>query len=77
MSPLHPPDPRRAKTRPFPMCVLGSQKSSTYPWVRAGLGRLGVGGVKCRYASGSFPPAALLTEHFEHPTYPISGQLFC
>jgi hypothetical protein len=39
-APLHPALPRRAETRPFPSFVLGSSKSSTYPWDRAGLGRL-------------------------------------
>ena len=43
MALLHPPSPSRAKTRPFPSCVLGSQTFSTCPWVRAGLGRLGAG----------------------------------
>jgi hypothetical protein len=33
--------------------VLGSQASSTYSWARAGLGRLRVGRVKHRYASGA------------------------
>jgi hypothetical protein len=56
--------------------------ASTYPWDRAGPGRLGVERVKCRYASGCFSPAALLGKgrvlsrlgwagvmegHFEHP----------
>jgi len=33
---------------------------------RDGLGRLVVGRVKYRYASGFFSPAALLADHFEH-----------
>ena len=79
---LHPPNPRRAKTRPLPGFVLGSSKFSTYPWVRAGLGRLRVGRVKYWYASGFASPAASLLGkervlarlgregemgHFEHP----------
>lgn len=41
---FHPPCPKRAETRSFPTFVLGSSTSSTYPWVRAGLGRLRLGG---------------------------------
>ena len=66
----------------FPSFVLGSKKSSTYLWVRAGLGRLGVGRVRYRYASGFFSPAAslgkgrvlarlgwvgVIGDHFEQP----------
>ncbi len=64
---LHPTDPRHAETFPLPSFVLGSKKSSTYRVERAGLGRLGAGRVKYRYASGSFSPAALLDDLFEHP----------
>jgi len=34
--------------------VLGSKKSSTYPR---------------EYASGFFSPAALLVDHFDHPSF--------
>ena len=64
---LHPPFPRRAKTRPFPGFVLTSKKSSTYRWEGAGLGRLRAGRLKYRYASGFFSAAALLNGLFEHP----------
>ena len=64
---LHPPSPKHAKTRSFPRFVLGLKKSSTYRWERAGLGRLVVGRVKYRYASGFFSPAASLADLFEHP----------
>jgi hypothetical protein len=62
--------------------VLSSKKSSTCPWARAGLGRLRVGRVKHRHASGFFSLAALfgkgrvlarlrragvMDSHFEHP----------
>lgn len=60
-APITPALPRRAKTRPFPSFVLGSQKSSTYPGERAGLGRLRVGRVKYRYACGFGHPAASRT----------------
>ena len=73
---LHPPDPKRAKTRSFRTSVLGSKASSTYPWMRGGLGRLGAGRVTYRYASGSFLAAALLIDHFEHPTSSLSA-LIC
>ncbi|MDQ6733132.1 MAG: hypothetical protein M3Z35_03295 [Nitrospirota bacterium] len=43
-----------------PNFVLGSEKSSTYPWERAGLGWLVAGRVKYRYAYGFSLPAALL-----------------
>lgn len=63
---LHPPCPKRANMRSFPSFVLGSKKSTTYRWERAGLGRLRVGRVRYRYASGFFSPAALLSDLFEH-----------
>jgi len=50
----HPPFPRCAGTHSFPSFVLGSKESSTDPWEGAGHGRLGVGRVKYRYASGFF-----------------------
>jgi len=40
---------------------------STYPWDRAGLGRLRAGRVIYRYVSAFFSPAVLLDGHFEHP----------
>ena len=64
---LHPPNPKRAKTRSFPSRVLVSSASSTYPGVRAGLGRLMVGRVKYWYACGFFSPTASLAPLFEHP----------
>ena len=79
---LHPPCPWRAETRPFPDCVLGSEKSSRYPGERAGHGRLWEGLVRYRYACGFFSPAALpgkervlarlgragvIVDLFEHP----------
>ena len=82
MATSDPPCPRRAKTRSFPSFVLGSTICSTYAGDRAGLGRLRVGRVLYRYASGFFSPAALLGKgrilarlgkvgvidgHFEHP----------
>ena len=67
MTTVHPPWPRRAETRPFPSFVLGSKESSTYPWDRAGLGRLRAGRVIYRYVSAFFSPAVLLDGHFEHP----------
>jgi hypothetical protein len=60
MALTHPPWPRRAKARPFLSFVLGSKKSSTYPWERAGLGRFRDGRLVYRYASDCFLPAALL-----------------
>jgi hypothetical protein len=47
--------------------VLSSNASSTYPWVRAGLGQLGVGRVKCRYASGAFFTCGLVADCFDRP----------
>jgi hypothetical protein len=47
--------------------VFLSSKSSTYPWVKAGLGRLRAGRVKYWCASGFNSPAALLGSHFEPP----------
>jgi len=49
---------------PFPSFVLGSKESSTDPWEGAGHGRLRVGRVKYRYASGFFLPAASLDNPF-------------
>ena len=87
----YPPCPRRAKTRPFPSFVLGSKKCSTYPWDRAGLGRLRVGRVIYRYASAFFSPAALLgkgrvlarlgwkgviDDVFEHPNV-LPAKVYC
>ena len=43
-SPFSPAQPRRAETRLFPGCVLGSSKSSTYPSGKELLRQLGVGG---------------------------------
>jgi len=78
---LHPPYPRRYLTHPpyacqnrrlthwtcpLPGFALGSKKILNVPRGRAGLGRLLVGRVKCRYASGFFSPAALLDDLFEH-----------
>jgi hypothetical protein len=50
-----------------PNFVLGSEKSSTYPWERAGLGRRVAGWVKYRYVCGFSLPAVLLDDCYEHP----------
>ena len=63
-----PAHPKRAETRPFPSCVLGSKESSTYPWEKSrSRPAQGGSGEINRYASGSFSPAALLDDHFECP----------
>ena len=67
MASLHSPDPRRAKTRPFPSFVPGLSKPATYRWERASRGWFRIGWVNCRYASGFSAPAALPNGHFEHP----------
>ena len=54
MAALHPPGPKRAKTRSFPSCVLGSKQSSTYPR---------------GYASGACVACGLVVRHFEHPLF--------
>jgi len=64
---LHLALPRRAETRPFPSFVLGSSKSSTYPWHRVGLGRLRAGRVTIGTPARFDSPAALLENLFEHP----------
>ncbi len=71
MAGFSPALPRRAETRLSASFVLGSTKSSTYPtWERAVLAAQG-------RAGGNWPPpvfvlsAALLDDHFEHPTWPL------
>jgi hypothetical protein len=54
MALLHPPFPRRAKTRPFPGFVLARTKPQRTAMGKACLGRLGMGWVKrCASASSS------------------------
>jgi len=52
-----------------PNFVLGSKRSSTYPYGRervwAHLGRVG----QTCYASGRFSPAIALDEHFHQPAF--------
>ena len=50
---FHPPCPKRAGTRLFPDLRSRLASVSTYRGERAGLGRLRVGRVKYRYASGA------------------------
>jgi len=70
---LHPPCSRRAETRPFPSCVLGSPKSSTYRGEKSrSWPAQGWAGEIVRYASGFDLPAALLADLFEQPTMSIS-----
>jgi hypothetical protein len=59
----HPPSPRRAETRPFPIFVLASLKGLTYcPWVKS-LSRQARG--LARFAASL--AAAALEGLFEHP----------
>src|SRR5438067_4489567 len=67
-SSFSPTQTRRAATRLFPGCVLGSSKSSTYPSGEELPGSSGWAGENC-YASGFDSPAALLDSRFEHPAF--------